>query len=881
MLPSPRAVTFKAREPSPEGPPRLEKGRKASEAARGISPEPKKLPDEVLIRDRVPHKTLSAGNFPKLGGLPPDSDLDDEEFERRSYPASVAETEPAVAFGDALESSSDVEELEQPAMLERRGGVSALPTGAFNVRFANWSSPYFEKEKAHQDFLFKSLSHCPLFQELEHDILRAIVDTMEIEKFEQGDAIYEKNNVGRSGYLLISGAATAETDADDPLTLLRRSSKKEVNIFEGTFFGEHTMLFGFRRRMTVRAIQPTVVGKLKRDVYYNVVTRSAMHERSVREKYLRTGVPMFETFDDELIARIADIMEKRTFKRGEVIVKQGDVGAEFFMVLRGQCEASIRVAKVGSEGFDEHVVRTYSQGERFGELAFINRTPRAATVTAATQVQLLSLDRDDFERVVGSLDIKQKENYASDPRKALADFYGIGGVKGPRGVDAESPEGQSAWFAVYRPTSRDALAKMLNQTAVGKGLNVKGKSAKRNHLSGFVPFLQISEERHKTRLHPPPANSRATIYYQNKEAQHLALLQLERVEKILQERGETAPFHPIRKDESYSDVFGISVPEEVLREAYILQPDITFQAGWETGRASEPAFMEMNLHAVRSNGRPKVVLYQYDLTNPMNPHGLLIAYAESMVKPVVSDFDTFTVGSRGMRYEKIAADQSDLMAWTLDNTKQILEDPNALSWNSRWLEILEKADAEGFHPYIPEFGFGDPTSYRLIAEVIEATKFSGAVRHGAECFNFYFPQELDSEYLIIWDGFDGKPWAYRDASGLREFLLERITEGYCFPMNPVWPIRDEGWFDVYDALRKSPHAIACLNAWFPAESGVMQKIEQIHREHPEGFQVRHTDKHEVVPSQHGESPSAARNHWRMLRSMETVRREMVRRTSHD
>ncbi|CAE7826763.1 PKAR, partial [Symbiodinium microadriaticum] len=175
-------------------------------------------------------------------------DLDDEEFERRSYPASVAETEPAVAFGDALESSSDVEELEQPAMLERRGGVSALPTGAFNVRFANWSSPYFEKEKAHQDFLFKSLSHCPLFQELEHDILRAIVDTMEIEKFEQGDAIYEKNNVGRSGrvtaksnsttfkqqwlntaktktavgklflpgYLLISGAATAETDADDP-----------------------------------------------------------------------------------------------------------------------------------------------------------------------------------------------------------------------------------------------------------------------------------------------------------------------------------------------------------------------------------------------------------------------------------------------------------------------------------------------------------------------------------------------------------------------------------------------------------------------------------------------------------------------------------------
>ena len=36
------------------------------------------------------------------------------------------------------------------------------------------------------------------------------------------------------------------------------------------------------------------------------------------------------------------------------------------------------------------------------------------------------------------------------------------------------------------------------------------------------------------------------------------------------------------------------------------------------------------------------------------------------------------------------------------------------------------------------------------------------IRVGAALSNL---QELDSEYLIIWDGFDGKPWAYRDASG--------------------------------------------------------------------------------------------------------------------
>ena len=53
----------------------------------------------------------------------------------------------------------------------------------------------------------------------------------------------------------------------------------------------------------------------------------------------------------------------------------------------------------------------------------------------------------------------------------------------------------------------------------------------------------------------------------------------------------------------------------------------------------------MNLHAVRENNEPFVVLYQFDLADPMNTLGLLVAYAEEKVRPVVSDFDTFLVGS--------------------------------------------------------------------------------------------------------------------------------------------------------------------------------------------------------------------------------------------
>lgn len=82
---------------------------------------------------------------------------------------------------------------------------------------------------------------------------------------------------------------------------------------------------------------------------------------------------------------------------------------------------------------------------------------------------------------------------------------------------------------------------MLNQTAVGKGLNVKGKSAKRNHLSGFVPFLQISDNKHKRRLGRCPVDSRVVVYFQTKEQQELAKLELEPYMQELQSQYELDP----------------------------------------------------------------------------------------------------------------------------------------------------------------------------------------------------------------------------------------------------------------------------------------------------------------------------------------------------
>jgi len=426
-----------------------------------------------------------------------------------------------------------------------------------------------------------------------------------------------------------------------------------------------------------------------------------------------------------------------------------------------------------------------------------------------------------------------------DPRRMLAQFLGTGDDRGPKGMlDQQGwiPRGAATkWFAVFRPTSVDAITYMINGRGTGKGLNIKGKSAKQGVLSGFVPFLQISDNKHKKLIEASPSYSRVKIYYKTKAAREEAEKFLAAV--LSDAKLEIDDRSILHLDDYRPNVFGLELPEPLMREAYIMRQDISPVMGWETGRRSEPAFMDMNLHAIRDDSEPTVVLFQNDESEPMNPRALLVAYAEKFVKPVVSDFDTFTVGSKGMRYDQLSLEQAKLVLWSLEHTQNILCNLDHNPWTSRWIEVLRSENEKGFHPTLPKYGFGDPTSYRLTDDVVAETAPCGAVRHGAECCNFYFPQELDDEYLVIWHEFPNKPWDYLNEKSLRMFLLDRLKEGFSFPINPVWPVRDKGWFEVFTAMHDNKASWGCIQAWYPPQVAIVEKIHEMHKEHPDGFKI--------------------------------------------
>lgn len=661
-----------------------------------------------------------------------------------------------------------------------------------------------------------------LFESLGDFAIEECAQALQLLKYPAGTEIIVHGEQGEDCFIIDDGQCVAKVPGQ------KANDWIEVKTYEpGGFFGERALLRDEPRAASVVSVTDVLLFRITRENFVDM-----MNERHHKEGLIRS-CKLFETMTDEQIAKLGGALQREDYKAGSTLFTQGEQGHHFYILDTGECAASIKLG----DGKAQEVMR-YKSGDLFGEKALLEKAPRGATITATTDVKVYCLSSKEFESKLGPLSQLHAEAYLADPRKLISDFFQPGDIRGPNGClekDGEKPDGTTttSWFVVFRPCSRDSIAKMIGKVGVGKGLNVKGKSSKKNRLSGFVPFVQISDNSHKSQLERSPSDARVIIYFKTSECRLVAHAALSKILKEDSVRKTIDVPELILLNGYQPDAFGIDMPEPLMKEAYIMRHDLSPMVGWETGRNSEPAFMDMNFHSARGNSSPKVVVYQFDSADAMNPLGLLCAYAETEVKPVVSDFDTFTVGSRGMSYDILPPKQAELVDWSLLHTEEVLSKPGAKGWNSRWLEVLKAEADKGFHPEIPKYGFGDPTSVKLIVDIVEKLEACGAVRHGAECFNFYFPQELDDEFLIIWDGFEDPPWKTATEPEVREFLLARAKEGYAFPVNPVWPARDPGWYEVFQALRESPEAKGPMASWFTEK--MYATIDRLHDNHPKGF----------------------------------------------
>jgi MFS family permease len=96
---------------------------------------------------------------------------------------------------------------------------------------------------------------------------------------------------------------------------------------------------------------------------------------------LLARVPFFGPLPTATLERLASQLEEVSLPAGTLVLREGDPGDRFYIVAEGEVEI---------EG------RTHGPGSFFGEIALLRDVPRTTSVLARTDVQLLTLDRDEF-----------------------------------------------------------------------------------------------------------------------------------------------------------------------------------------------------------------------------------------------------------------------------------------------------------------------------------------------------------------------------------------------------------------------------------------------------------------------------------------------------
>jgi len=120
-------------------------------------------------------------------------------------------------------------------------------------------------------------------------------------------------------------------------------------------------------------------------------------------------VPLLESLSDLELTRVARLARRIREPAGELLVKEGEAGHEFLIVLEGEIDV-----RHGDE-----VVGTLGPGAYVGELALLEDLPRrTATVRARTPVTIAFIGRRDFERLLSDLpELARQIHETSDQRR--------------------------------------------------------------------------------------------------------------------------------------------------------------------------------------------------------------------------------------------------------------------------------------------------------------------------------------------------------------------------------------------------------------------------------------------------------------------------------
>jgi cAMP-dependent protein kinase regulator len=241
-----------------------------------------------------------------------------------------------------------------------------------------------------QHFLLKDLHN-----------MNTLIDSLEEKLVFPGEVIIWQGSIGDLFYVIEKGHCEVVKDG-----------KKVALLTEGKSFGEMALLNSALRQASIRACKACKLWCLNRKVFRMIVGASEKEKLNEKLVFLRT-IELFDKLVDSSLEKIAEVMVRKEYVNNDKIIKQGEVGDRFYMIISGRVlvtqQQSSTLAAFSSSSSSSSTSKAVEltrlgPGKYFGEKALLEDSPRKATVTAITStVSCWTIDRKNFLSLFGTL----------------------------------------------------------------------------------------------------------------------------------------------------------------------------------------------------------------------------------------------------------------------------------------------------------------------------------------------------------------------------------------------------------------------------------------------------------------------------------------------
>jgi HlyB family type I secretion system ABC transporter len=234
------------------------------------------------------------------------------------------------------------------------------------------------------------LRRSDLFRFLPDDHFEKICSLLQEEQHDFGDLIVKQGDSANAFYILISGRAR----------VVKSGANNGEEIVLGTLrpgdsFGEAALSEGGTRSATVRCSTRVEVLRLDR-VEFLALTEAVPELREYmqvtrRARTLQSFLYEFSNFGrlpTPALRGMIEKLEQVQFQKGNLIIKEGDAAGPMYILEKGRARAFTQ-----NNGAQVNLA-FYRDGDFFGELSILNGSPRAASVEAYSDCDVLALNPD-------------------------------------------------------------------------------------------------------------------------------------------------------------------------------------------------------------------------------------------------------------------------------------------------------------------------------------------------------------------------------------------------------------------------------------------------------------------------------------------------------